>query len=124
MSGYFRYPGQEFTEERFLNELCDRSGCAVLLDLHNLYTNAVNHKFNATTYLENLNLDHVVEIHIAGGVSMMGFHTDSHTGPVVDPVWQLLEQTVPRASNLMGRHLRIPRVLLRRSWRGRYPGTI
>ena len=99
---YFRYPGQEFTEERFLNELCDRSGCGVLLDLHNLHTNAVNHGFNATTYLRDLNMDHVVEIHIAGGVSMMGFHTDSHTGPVAEPVWQLLEQTVPRASNLRG----------------------
>ena len=99
---YFRYPGQEFTEERFLNELCDRSGCGVLLDLHNLHTNAVNHGFNATMYLRDLNMDHVVWIHIAGGVSMMGFHTDSHTGPVAEPVWQLLEQTVPRASNLRG----------------------
>ena len=99
---YFRYPGQELTEEQFLNELCDRSGCGVLLDLHNLYTNAVNHGFSATEYLDNLNLDHVVEIHIAGGVPMMGFHTDSHTGPVIGPVWRLLEHTIPQARNLKG----------------------
>ena len=99
---YVRYPDQELTEEQFLNELCDRYGCGVLLDLHNLHTNAVNHEFSATTYLKDLNLDHVVEIHIAGGVPMMGFHTDSHTGPVIEPVWQLLEQTVPRAANLRG----------------------
>jgi uncharacterized protein (UPF0276 family) len=99
---YVRYPGQELTEEQFLNELCARAGCGVLLDLHNVYTNAVNHGFSAADYLANLNLDHVVEIHVAGGVPMMGFHTDSHTGPVIDPVWQLLAQTVPRARNLRG----------------------
>ncbi len=99
---YFRYPGQEFTEEQFLNELSERSGSGVLLDLHNLHTNAVNHGFDAAAYLGGLNLDHVVEIHIAGGVSMMGFHTDSHTGAVAEPVWRLLEQTVPRAKNLRG----------------------
>jgi uncharacterized protein len=99
---YFRYPGQEYTEEEFLNELCRRSGCGVLLDLHNLYTNAVNHGFSANQYLANLDLANVKEIHIAGGRPMMGFHTDSHTGPVLDPVWVLLESTVPMAPNLRG----------------------
>jgi uncharacterized protein (UPF0276 family) len=99
---YFRYPGQEFSEEEFLNKLCGEGNCGVLLDLHNLYTNAVNHGFDATDYLSHLDLANVAEIHIAGGVPMMGFHTDSHTGPVLEPVWTLLEQTVPRAGNLRG----------------------
>lgn len=99
---YFQYPGQEFSEEEFLNKLCDAGGCGVLLDLHNLYTNAVNHGFDAADYLSHLNLANVEEIHIAGGVPMMGFHTDSHTGPVLEPVWALLEQTVPLTRNLRG----------------------
>lgn len=33
---------------------------------------------------------------------MMGFHTDSHTGPVADGVWPLLEYVVPRAGSLRG----------------------
>jgi len=33
---------------------------------------------------------------------MMGFHTDSHTGPVLEAVWRLLEYTVPLAKNLRG----------------------
>jgi uncharacterized protein (UPF0276 family) len=99
---YFRYPGQDLSEEKFLNALCRRSGCGVLLDLHNLYTNSVNHGFSAADYLDNLDLANVTEIHIAGGVRMMGFHTDSHTGPVLDAVWALLEYTAPRAKNLRG----------------------
>ncbi len=99
---YFRYAGQEFTEEEFLNQLCRRSACGVLLDLHNLYTNAVNHGFRANDYLDHLDLANVVEIHIAGGRPMMGFHTDSHTGPVLDDVWVLLEHTIPRTKHLRG----------------------
>ncbi len=99
---YFSYPNEEFSEEEFLNRLCRGSGCGVLLDLHNLYTNALNHGFSARAYLDNLELANVVEIHIAGGVPMMGFHTDSHTGPVLEGVWELLDHTVPRASKLRG----------------------
>jgi len=99
---YFAYPEQSFSEETFLNELCRQTKSMVLLDLHNLYTNSVNHGFDALDYLKNLNLENVREIHIAGGVRMMGFHTDSHTGPVLDEVWRLLEYTVPRTTKLQG----------------------
>ena len=99
---YFRFDDQDYSEEAFLNELCSRANCGVLLDLHNLYTNAVNHGFDALDYINGLDLSCVREIHIAGGVSMMGFHTDSHTGPVLDGVWRLLEHTVPRATRLRG----------------------
>jgi uncharacterized protein (UPF0276 family) len=99
---YFRYPDQEMTEEEFLNALCRRAGCGVLLDLHNLHTNAVNHGFSAAAYLDNLDLANVIEIHIAGGVPMKGFHTDSHTGPVLEEVWELLDRTVRRTKNLRG----------------------
>jgi uncharacterized protein (UPF0276 family) len=99
---YIRYGDQDYTEEAFLNALCRHTGCGVLLDLHNLYTNAVNHGFDAMEYVRGLDLSNVLEIHIAGGVSMMGFHTDSHTGPVIEGVWRLLEHTVPLATRLRG----------------------
>ena len=99
---YVRYPDQDLTEEEFLNRLCVRSGCGILLDLHNVYTNSVNHGFRATDYVDNLDLENVGEIHIAGGTRMMGFHADSHTGPVLEGVWELLEYAVPRAKNLRG----------------------
>jgi len=99
---YFRYPDQDMAEEDFLNALCRETGCGVLLDLHNLHTNAQNHGFSAEDYLDRLDLANVVEIHIAGGVPMMGFHTDSHTGPVLEPVWALLDRALPRAINLRG----------------------
>jgi uncharacterized protein (UPF0276 family) len=95
-------PGQDMTEPAFLNTLARRTGCGLLLDLHNLYANARNHEFDAFAWLEELELDRVVEIHIAGGSELAGMYTDSHAGPCPDPVWDLLEVVVPRAPRVRG----------------------
>src|SRR6185503_17942887 len=60
-------PGQDMTEPEFLNALTRRTGCGLLLDLHNLYANARNHGFDAFAWLDQLDLERVVEIQIAGG---------------------------------------------------------
>ena len=99
---YFDYPRQELSEPEFLNALTQRTGCGLLLDLHNLHTNALNHRFDPLGFLSSLDLGSVVEIHLAGGVEMMGFHTDSHTGAVPDAVWELLRFVAPRAPALRG----------------------
>jgi uncharacterized protein (UPF0276 family) len=99
---YVRFPEEELSEAAFLNALADQSGCGLLLDLHNVYTNAHNHHVPATAMLDGLDPGHVVEIHVAGGDEMMGFHTDSHAGPVLDGVWTLLEYMAPRLPRLRG----------------------
>lgn len=99
---YVDFPEQEMGEADFLNRLMREAGCGLLLDLHNVHTNARNHGFDAATFVRSLDLAGVVEIHVAGGDEMMGFHTDSHTGPVDETVWRLLEEVVPHAPNLRG----------------------
>lgn len=99
---YVDIPEQEMSEAEFLNRLMRDTGCGLLLDLHNVLTNARNHRFDAEAFVLALDLDRVVEIHLAGGDEMMGFHTDSHTGPVDADVWPLLECVAPRAGNLRG----------------------
>ncbi len=100
---YFVIPPDEpYSEAAFLNEVCRRSGCGLLLDLHNLHVNATNHRFAAEALLDELDLRQVVEIHIAGGDEMAGFYTDSHAGPVADAVWPLLERTLRAAPWVRG----------------------
>jgi uncharacterized protein (UPF0276 family) len=99
---YFTFPQQDLTESHFLNALARASGCALLLDLHNVYTNSRNHGFDPKSFLTELDLSQVVEIHVAGGTEMMGFYTDSHTGGVPEEVWDLLSFVVPRSANLRG----------------------
>jgi uncharacterized protein (UPF0276 family) len=99
---YVAFSDQDMTEPEFLNALVRESGCALLLDLHNLYTNARNHNFDAASFLQALDLDAVVEVHVAGGNEFAGQYTDSHAGPCPEPVWSLLEEMMPRAPNLKG----------------------
>ncbi len=97
---YFDIPHAEMDEARFLNALCHQCGCGLLLDLHNVYTNAVNHGFDAMAFVDELDLAQVGEIHVAGGMELGGFYLDAHSGAVADPVWALLEHVLPRCPNV------------------------
>ncbi|HZN12267.1 MAG TPA: DUF692 family protein [Blastocatellia bacterium] len=87
-------------EVAFLNDLTERSGCGLLLDLYNFYCNAVNFGFDPVEALGRLKLERVVEIHLAGGAVHDGFHMDVHSQVVPEPVWALLDWVAPRAPNL------------------------
>src|SRR5580692_3813427 len=53
--------GDEFG---LMERIVTRSGCAQLLDLHNLYCNAINFGFDAMSALDRVRLDRVGEIHV------------------------------------------------------------
>jgi uncharacterized protein (UPF0276 family) len=99
---YFEMEDQDLDEAAFLNALHRRSGCGILLDLHNLYVNACNLGLDPCAYLDRLDLQAVVEIHVAGGMELAGFYLDAHSGATPQPVWSLLERVVPRCPNLGG----------------------
>lgn len=99
---YFEMAGQEHDEATFLNELHRQTGCGILLDLHNLYVNACNLGWNTHRFLDRLDLDAVVEVHLAGGMQFDGFYLDAHSGPTPRAVWSLLDAVLPRCRNLGG----------------------
>lgn len=99
---YVDAPDQEMTEPQFLNQLAEQSGCGILLDLHNVYVNSRNHGFTPESFLRDLDYQHVAELHIAGGDDLLGFYTDAHAGPVPEPVWGLLEDTLRAAPHVRG----------------------
>jgi uncharacterized protein (UPF0276 family) len=76
------------------------SGCRQLLDLHNLYCNAINFDLDPVEALGRVNLERVGEIHVAGGSWREGFYMDAHDGSVPEAVWDLLEQTLSRAPHI------------------------
>ncbi|GAB4215963.1 MAG: DUF692 domain-containing protein [Roseiflexaceae bacterium] len=99
---YFSIPEQEMSEPQFLNRLAARTGCGLLLDLHNIYTNARNHGFDPYGFLEELDLTRVVEIHIGGGMLHEDFYLDAHSGPCPEELWDMLAATLERAPNAAG----------------------
>jgi uncharacterized protein (UPF0276 family) len=97
---YVEVPSSIMTEAGFLNRLCDQTGAGVLLDLHNLVVNEVNLKWNAEQFLAELDLDHVLEVHVAGGEFMGRWYTDGHSGACPERVWDLLGSIADDLPNL------------------------
>ncbi len=95
-------PDCDMSEEDFVNALVRRTGCSLLLDLHNLHVNAVNLGIDPDLHIDRLDLDAVSEIHVAGGNRLFGAYLDSHAGACPAEVWRLLESTAPRCRNLAG----------------------
>jgi uncharacterized protein (UPF0276 family) len=102
--------GDPLDEPRFLRACLRAPGSHLLLDLHNLYTMALNCGFAPEHYLDALPLERVIEIHLSGGSmslpewlpSGVSLRLDGHDDAVPEPVWALAEQIVPRCPSLRG----------------------
>jgi len=100
ISVLFRPGPVEMTEQEFITQVLDESDTFLLLDLTNVFNNAVNEKFDACEYLDSLPLDRVVQIHLAGGLSSKGVLLDTHNAPVPAEVFELLRYAAPSMPNL------------------------
>jgi uncharacterized protein len=89
-------PG-ELTEAQFLAEIVERADCGLLLDLHNVYTNAINHGYDAREFIAALPLERVAQVHLGGGHDEDGYRIDSHSAPAPEPVWELLQLVASHA---------------------------
>src|SRR4051794_13898616 len=111
VAALLNWPEDNMTEGQFLAELVDRTGVRLLLDLANLHTNQVNLGLDPLVALDQLPLDAVAYLHVAGGVLRDGLWHDTHTRPVPAPVLALLAAVRQRVA--------VPGVLLERD--GDYP---
>jgi uncharacterized protein (UPF0276 family) len=91
-STYMSFADDEMSEWDFLTEMCQRTGCFLLLDINNIYVSATNHGFDPLTYLAGVPSERVRQIHLAGhSEDGRGLLIDTHDHPVSDPVWSLYE---------------------------------
>jgi len=100
ISRYLEYKHTTIAEWDFLAAVARQSDCGILLDVNNIYVNAVNHGFDALTYLRAIPRDLVQEIHLAG-FTVNRFEggeiiIDSHNRPVADAVWTLYREAIDR----------------------------
>lgn len=113
---YVACVGSEMREAEFLARLVERAGTHLHLDLHNVYTNSVNHGgFDAWDYLGTIPLDRVIAIHLAGGSQYDGVYHDWHDSRVPEPVWDMLQHVLSRA--------RVGAVFLEFQGRGHHDAT-
>lgn len=90
ISYYMTYTDSEMTEAQFLAEVLESADCGLLLDVNNLYVNSVNMNFDPYEFLDDIPLDRVTQIHIAGHRVGEKVIIDTHGAPIVEPVYDLL----------------------------------
>ncbi|MBP6300132.1 MAG: DUF692 domain-containing protein [Arenimonas sp.] len=91
-SYYLAPPGAEMKEQQFISEIIRQSDCLLHLDVNNVYVNSQNFNFDPKAYLDDLPLDKVCYLHVAGHYQESdGFLVDTHGADVIDPVWDLLD---------------------------------
>lgn len=88
---YYAAPGAEMSELEFLTAVLERADCDLMLDVNNIYVNAINHGYDARGFLAAVPAQRVVYMHVAGHyVEAEDLRVDTHGTEVCDPVWDLL----------------------------------
>ncbi len=98
LSAYVTLQGSDRDETSFLVELAQRTGCGLLIDVNNIYVNALNQRLAGdqvdpidvcTTWLDNIAPHLVGELHVAGHRHCGDIVIDDHGSRVDDAVWAL-----------------------------------
>ena len=98
IAALFDWPAPELTEAQFLTEILDRTGCTLLLDIANVYANARNRHEPATLLLDELPLERIAYVHVAGGTERGGYYHDTHTDAVPPEVLDLVKELCARTT--------------------------
>lgn len=99
-TSYLRPRTDELPDGEFVARVIETADCGLLLDLHNVYCNSVNGRQPLGEFLDQLPLERVWEVHLAGGFEFEGFYLDAHSGGIPEPLHEVLEETIPRLPNL------------------------
>ena len=109
-------PASSHSEMDWTRSIIDASGCDLLLDLHNLYANAINFNFGAVDFIRALPPERIAAVHLAGGrwIGPAGTRRvlDDHLHDIPDAVFKLLVEAATQANRDLT-------VILERD--GRYP---
>ena len=95
-SSYIAFDGSVMTEWAFIDAMCARTGCYLLLDVNNIFVSAANHGFDPLAYLAGIPADRVRQVHLAGHSRGADMLIDTHDQPVPPSVWALYAQAIER----------------------------
>ncbi len=105
LSAYLRWQDADMRETQFLATLAQRTGCGLLVDVNNLYVNALNAQLlgepgepldACRLWLDQMPGAVVAEIHLAGHIHCGDIVIDDHGSRVSAPVWTLYRHAIAR----------------------------
>jgi uncharacterized protein (UPF0276 family) len=94
VSAYVAFEHSTLAEWEFLSEVVARSGCALLLDLNNIYVSSKNLGIDAHAFIAGVPAPSVREIHLAGHARNGAVLIDDHGSAVCDEVWRLYADAI------------------------------
>lgn len=97
---YAEMPGSTMSESAFLSAIADQAEVGLLLDVNNLYVNAVNQRCSPRDLLDEFPLHHVKQLHLAGHTWDGDVLLDTHAAPIAPPVWELYVEVLKRCGPL------------------------
>lgn len=97
ITSHLRVEG-ELSETDFLNEVCELSGCGLLLDVTNLFINSRNHGFDPVAWFRELPADRITQLHLVGYSMDHGRYADGHANPVQQELLDLARLVTDYAS--------------------------
>lgn len=91
---YAELGAPEMDEADFISAVLEGADVGWLLDVNNVYVNALNFGFDPKAWLARMPLDRVAQIHIAGHKRFGDLTIDTHGAEVIDPVIDLMQWTL------------------------------
>lgn len=96
VSSYATYRHSNIEEVEFVNAVAQQADSYILFDINNLYVNHINNDLNPIEYLNAIDIDRVVELHLAGFEDKQTYLLDAHNNRVDQNVWALYEKFLQR----------------------------
>jgi len=105
LSAYLHFKSADRDEATFLRELVERTGCSLLVDVNNIYVNALNARLAGSAidplaaclrWLEQIPPDCVGELHLAGHHEGGDIVIDDHGSRVCADVWEIYRHAQQR----------------------------
>ena len=113
LSAYIRFEissdSSDQLEPDFLNALVQRTGCGLLVDVNNIYVNALNEQLAGRCpdslaaclkWIDRIAPASVGELHLAGHINLGDMVIDDHGSRVCAAVWQIYRHAQTRFGNV------------------------
>jgi uncharacterized protein (UPF0276 family) len=84
----------DLSETNFLNQLCERADCGLLLDVTNLFINSRNHGYDPVKWLHEIQPRRITQLHLVGYSRAGERYTDSHSQPIQEELIELAQAVV------------------------------
>ena len=96
LTSYIIFDDDIMSEAMFLNEIAQKSGCGLLLDINNLYLQECNLQRSTQDFIDTINPAYIKQYHLAGGEynSQYNMIIDTHGADITPEVMNLYAKII------------------------------